>query len=129
MTQNRPKSGKTPALRVANGQRYERVAAQYLQRQGFRIVARNWRCIDTEIDLIAWDRETLVFIEVRGKRGRAWGDPLESVGWKKRQSMRRGALAYLARHPMFDGPIRFDIVAVREENGVAKVELVPNAFN
>ena len=61
------------------GRNGEQAAADYLETEGFRILARNWRCADGEIDIVAMDRHTLVICEVKTRSGARYGTPLESV--------------------------------------------------
>ena len=87
----------------------ETLAARFLIARGLAIVRRNYRCRGGEIDLIARDGETLVFVEVRLRRNRAFGDAAESITVAKRRRLRLAAghyLAGLAREP----PCRFDAI-------------------
>ncbi len=96
----------------ALGARGEELAARFLQDAGLEIVARNWRCRYGELDLIARDAVTTVFVEVKTRRGLAYGTPAEAVTFSKQQRIRRLALLWLAEQ---DGPwrnIRFDVVSV-----------------
>ena len=90
----------------------ESLAALFLRMKGYRIEARNWRCPLGEIDIVAWDRDTLVFIEVKARTGRSAGTPEEAVTPEKRRRLVRLAEAYLARVGGEAPPCRFDIVAV-----------------
>jgi putative endonuclease len=87
----------------------EALAARFLIARGLAIVGRNYRCRGGEIDLIARDGKTLVFVEVRLRRNRAFGDAAESITATKRRRLRLAAgyyLAGLAREP----PCRFDAI-------------------
>ena len=77
------------------GQSGEQAAAEYLETEGFRLLARNWRCADGEIDIVAVDRQTLVVCEVKTRSGNRYGTPLESVQPAEAQPApaARGALA------------------------------------
>ena len=87
-------------------------AADYLVRQGYRIVERNYRCKLGELDLIARDRGVLVFVEVRSRRSAEFGSALDAVNWHKRRKVTRVAMSYLAyRKPRFV-EARFDVVAI-----------------
>ncbi len=112
------------------GQWGEETAARFLEARGFRILARNVRFRLGEIDLIARDGTTLVFIEVKS-RIRGWGDPPQvGVDSRKRARLIRLALAYLARRRTLDGPSRFDVVAVTRDpvSGAPTIDYFPNAF-
>ncbi len=77
------------------GRNGEQAAADYLETEGFRILARNWRCADGEIDIVAMDRHTLVICEVKTRSGARYGTPLESVTRLKRNRLRRLAVRWL----------------------------------
>ena len=87
----------------------EALAAGYLAARGLTIVQRNYRCRGGEIDLIARDREVLVFVEVRLRRNRAFGTAAESITAAKRRRLRLAARHYLARLGR-EPPCRFDAV-------------------
>ena len=78
------------------GRRGERAAEKYLRRNGYRIVARNFRAAGAEIDLVAMDGETLVFVEVKTRRSRISGAPEEAVDERKQTRMRRAAEGFCA---------------------------------
>ncbi|MDI7275333.1 MAG: YraN family protein [Anaerolineae bacterium] len=94
------------------GRRGEDLAASYLEAQGCRIVARNYRCPLGEADLVVRDGECLVFVEVRTRRGDQWGTPEESVTRPKQARMLQVAEHYLAEHHAWDADWRIDLVAV-----------------
>ena len=80
------------------GRNGEQAAADYLETEGFRILARNWRCADGEIDIVAMDRHMLVICEVKTRSGARYGTPLESVTRLKRNRLRRLAVRWLTAH-------------------------------
>src|SRR4026207_2560061 len=85
-------------------------AADYLVRQGYKIVERNYRSKLGELDVIARDGGVLVFVEVRSRRSAEFGNALDAVNWHKRKKVTRVAMNYLAyRKPRFD-EARFDVV-------------------
>jgi putative endonuclease len=87
-------------------------AVEHLVRRGYRIVERNYRCKLGELDIIARDGTTLVFVEVRSRRNGEHGSALVAVGWPKRRKVSRVAMQYLAhRKPRFE-LARFDVVAI-----------------
>lgn len=95
------------------GMRGESVAADHLASIGYRIIERNWRCPGGELDLIAEDGGTLVFVEVRSRRDTgSFGTPEESVDARKQKRLRELARMYLYRSRAFDRKTRFDVVAV-----------------
>jgi putative endonuclease len=106
----------TPRARL--GASGERLAAAALEKQGYCVLARNWRCIYGEIDLIAEDRGELVFVEVKARRGRAMGSPEEAVTASKRRKLLASAQTYLAERGEEQRVYRFDVVAIElDESG------------
>ncbi|WP_026369375.1 YraN family protein [Kallotenue papyrolyticum] len=103
--------------RRVTGQRAETLAALHLQRQGYGIIARNWRCAQGEIDIIATDGATLVFVEVRARRSTRQGTPEESITPAKQRRLIELAAAYLQtleeQGQPWIGPWRIDVIAVR----------------
>jgi putative endonuclease len=114
--------------RISAGQRGEQVAARHLKRAGYIILARNYRVAGAEIDLIALDDDTLVFVEVKARGGGGFGLPQEAVNYDKRERIRRAALVYVERRGVADVPARFDVVAIHELGRHCKLELVKDAF-
>lgn len=111
------------------GQRGEREAARYLRRQGYKIVARSQRSTLGEIDLVAVDQRTIVFVEVKTRESHEAGHPAEAVDQHKQQQLSRVALAYLRHHDLLAYPARFDVVAVTWPPGARpRVEHYRNAF-
>src|SRR5262249_50865772 len=95
--------------RVTFGKTGEDFAGRELKRRGYEILARRWRQRGGEIDIVARDGGTLVFVEVKARDGRAFGAAAEAVaGWKQRRIVQLG-LEYIARHRLFDCPCRFDV--------------------
>ena len=93
-------------------QRGERAAERLLKRQGYRIVGRRERSRLGELDLVAVDGRTVVFVEVKTRQSLAAGEPAEAVDAAKQQRVARAAWGYLKRHGLLDYPARFDVVAV-----------------
>jgi putative endonuclease len=90
----------------------ERLAAELLERRGYVVIARNWRCPHGEIDVVAEDGEELVFVEVKTRRGSGLGSPEEAVTLAKRRKLIASAQTYLAEQGAEQRPYRFDVVAV-----------------
>lgn len=110
---HRARQGRWPAER-ATGRRGEDLAHRYLERQGMRVVARNYwpHSGHGEIDLIAWDRETLVFVEVKSRHSNEFGDPDRNVDREKRRALLRAGREY-ARHAGVPWDrVRLDVVTV-----------------
>jgi putative endonuclease len=96
----------------ALGKQGEQLAAEHLQRAGMRILDRNWRCAEGEIDIVAAERRTLVVCEVKARSGVRYGTPLEAITYKKRSRLRRLAVRWLVAHGILFDEIRIDVVGV-----------------
>jgi len=90
----------------------EQAAVTYLEGCGFRILDRNWRCADGEIDIVAVERHTFVVCEVKTRSGTRYGTPLEAVGRVKRARLRRLAVRWLTAHGIRFDQIRIDVVGL-----------------
>lgn len=109
-------------MKVKDGRRRlgafgERLAAAYLEAKGYRIDARNYRCREGEIDIVAQDGQTLVFVEVRTRRGDALGGPAESVTVAKEARLVAAATTYVQALPQPPADQRIDVVAVQLSPG------------
>jgi putative endonuclease len=108
----------------------ETVATEVLIRRGYRIVERNCRSRWGELDVVAYDGETLVFVEVKARRAARFGDPAYAVDRRKQERLIRLAERYLARRRLGEPPCRFDVVLVDERPARApQVEVIANAFD
>lgn len=116
--------------RVALGILGENLACAELQRRGYAIVARRYRRRGGEIDIVARDGRTTVFVEVKTREGSAFGSGADAVDWKKRRRMITCAADYLARHGLTEAPCRFDVVSIDLAAGAAAaVEVYRSAFD
>ncbi|MDD5269663.1 MAG: YraN family protein [Candidatus Omnitrophica bacterium] len=108
----------------------EDLAARYLTAHGYVILEKKFRCRSGEIDIIALDKEVLVFVEVRSRSDEEHGMPYETVNGIKRRHIRRVALTYQARHGLLEHDSRFDCVSVVfiDEDNVKSIELIKDAF-
>lgn len=116
--------------RSISGRRAESLAAAHLEAAGLRIVERNWRRPEGELDIVADDAGTCVFVEVRSRTGDVHGHALEAITPQKRARVIRAARLYLdAETPAASG-YRFDVVAVTfwDDGRAPEVVHVPNAF-
>ena len=114
--------------RDALGDRGENMAARYLRNQGYKIIVRNFRCTLGEIDIVARDGGTLVFVEVKT---RTYDDPTpeEQVNTFKRHQLSKAAKFYLSRYGVPQPPARFDVVAIVWPNGSdPQIRHTPDAF-
>lgn len=109
----------------------EKLAADYLKKRGYKIIQRNYRCREGEIDIIAQKGEFLVFVEVRTKKNTAFGTPEESVTLSKREKLISLADAYLQTLRNQPSSWRIDVVAVEltPDNRVSRLEHIENAIS
>lgn len=110
------------------GRKGEEIGARYMEKLGFRIEERNYRCSLGEIDLIASSHEYLIFVEVKTRSAGYSIHPAEAVTPKKRAKVRQVGEYYLATHPRITLQPRFDVISVVMEGGQESVEHIPNAF-
>jgi putative endonuclease len=115
--------------RVTLGKTGEDLACRELERRGYAIIARRYRCRRGELDIIARDGATVVFVEVKARDGHAFGDAAEAVTWQKRRRIVRLAHEYVMQHHLIDCPCRFDVVSIHLDNGRPVVEIFQNAFS
>ena len=115
--------------RVMFGKIGEDLACRELEGRGYAILARRYRQRAGELDIIARDGPTVVFVEVKAREGREFGNAVEAVTSLKRRRMTRVALEYLVRHRLTHCPCRFDVVSIHMENGQPVIELYQNAFS
>jgi putative endonuclease len=104
-------------------------AAQFLMKKGIQILERNWRSGRNELDLIAQKEDTILFIEVKTRRGRDYGEPEQAVNFKKEESIRKASLEYMLR-VHFHGEIRYDIISLilDNQNEVREILHLEDAF-
>lgn len=94
------------------GVRGERIAAAYLTDVGLRLLDRNWRCREGELDIVAREGAAIVFCEVKTRRGVGYGHPVEAVTPVKQRRLRLLAQRWLAAHEEHARDLRFDVVGV-----------------
>jgi putative endonuclease len=111
------------------GQEAEQAAVEHLERQGYRICARNFLARGGELDIVAEKDETVCFVEVRMRSSAAWGDPSQTVTRAKQQKVVRAAMQFLQRAGGEPRMVRFDVVSVVGRGSSARVEHLPNAFD
>ena len=117
------------ARHIAIGRQGEQHAAKYLKKQGLRILQRNYRIAAGEIDIVAEDGQTLVFVEVKTSSGSAFGSPESWVTPRKRAQVARIAAAYLQEHAIDDQDCRFDVVGIQMYDAAKPViRHLKNAF-
>ena len=110
------------------GRQSEAAAVDHLRRLGYKILCRNYRTPFGEIDIIAKHKGVLVFIEVKARKSRRYGDPKWAVTPNKQRKISMVALAYLKKHHNLDTRSRFDVVTVQLAGETPVIEVVANAF-
>jgi putative endonuclease len=115
--------------RISLGKSGEDLACRELERRGYVILARRYRIRGGELDVIARDGETIVFVEVKTRVGRMFGEAAEAVTSLKQLRLTRLAEEYVMRHRLADCPCRFDVVSIHGEAGAQVVEVIQNAFD
>lgn len=109
--------------RGAVGRYGEDVAAAHLTARGWRVLDRNWRCAEGELDVVAMDGDELVAVEVKTRRSTAYGTPAEAVTASKLARLRRLTALWLAAHDVRPASVRVDVVAVLlQDRGRAVVD-------
>ena len=112
------------------GNFYEEMAANYLIEQGYEILARQYRTRSGEIDLVARDGSTIVFIEVKGRQSTRFGLPQEAVDRRKQRRIWRSAQHYLWSRGLSDGLCRFDVIIIQSISpGQHQIEHIIGAFD
>jgi len=112
------------------GNRGEELAAAFLERSGLRIVERNFRCKGGEIDIVAKDGRTLVFVEVKSRKTLVYGVPQAAVTPFKQRQISKAALTWLSRNRLHDSPARFDVIAILLNGEYQhQIEHIKNAFD
>jgi len=112
-----------------NGIKGEEIAADYLTAQGFKIIERNFRSQQGEVDIIAKEKDFLVFVEVKYYSFRSYGTPLGAVRKSKKQSIIHAAQTYLYKRNIQNVYCRFDVVAIyRNRDGSQAIDHYRDAF-
>lgn len=114
--------------RAALGKAAEDLACEELERRGYAVLARRYRRRGGEVDIIALDGGTVVFVEVKARGGLEFGSGGEAVTAWKRRRIAHVAMDFLARHRLHDRPCRFDTVSVHGGPDGPRLEIVQNAF-
>lgn len=120
---------KKDTRKIATGKEGEKIAVDYLKKNGYRIAEVNYRCPIGEIDIVARDKNELVFVEVKARKSSALGYPEQAVGLKKQKKMSQLALWYLQEKKLGDIRARFDVVAILMLPSGNDIRLIRNAFD
>ena len=115
--------------KIITGKEGEKIAAAFLKKNGYRIIEINFRCPIGEIDIVAKEKDDLVFVEVKTRKSIELGYPEQAVGIRKQKKMSQLALWYLQKRKIADTNARFDVVAVTLMPENNEVKLIKNAFD
>lgn len=110
------------------GKKSESEAVEHLVKNGYRILEQNFRTKVGEIDIIAKDGDTIVFVEVKARRSDCFGNPKFAITSKKRQKISMAALYYLKAKQQSNAKARFDVVTIRSGKENSVIEIIKNAF-
>ncbi len=103
----------------------EKKAAAFLKEKGYEILELNFRCKNGEIDIVAKDREYLVFVEVKYRDNIRKGYPLEAISVQKQRTISKCAMYYMMKYGLDNFPVRFDVVGILKN----EIQLIQNAFD
>ena len=115
--------------KITTGKEGEKIAAAYLKKNGYRIIEINFRCPIGEIDIVAKEKDDLVFVEVKTRKSIDLGYPEQAVGIRKQKKMSQLALWYLQKRKIAETNARFDVVAITLIPEKNEVKLIKNAFD
>jgi putative endonuclease len=107
----------------------ERLAEAWLVQRGWRILDRRFRSGHRDLDLVAERSGIVAFVEVKARRGRNFGDPVEAVNWRKQRELTRSAGVWIARFGGEKQLFRFDVVGVLMDESGVRIRHVENAFS
>ena len=128
---SQPQADPLPADNINVGKLGEEIASAFLTARGYRILERNFRCKGGEVDIIARDPadKSLVFAEVKARRGLSYGVPQLAVTPFKQRQISKAALTWLSKNRLHDTNARFDVIAILlDSNAKHNVEHIVNAF-
>ncbi len=115
--------------RLALGRFGEDLAFKKIKRLGYKKIIRNYRCSVGEVDLVANDGDTLVFIEIKTRKGKSTGYAKEAVNARKRKQLSKVALFYMKSNDCTEAKARFDVIAISIIGDKPQIEVVKNAFD
>lgn len=114
---------------ILTGLAGEKLAASYLEKNGFRLLARNWRFGHLELDLVCEKTGTIIFVEVKTRKNSSFGGAILAVTPKKMQNLSKAAMAWLCDAGRWHQPCRFDIICITGSLASPFLEHYQNAFN
>jgi putative endonuclease len=115
--------------KISTGKDGEQIAVAYLRKKGYHIYETNFRCPLGEIDIIAREKDEIVFIEVKTRKSSQLGYPEEAVGAGKQKKLSQLALWYLQKKNLDAASARFDVIAITLQPGENEIKLIKNAFD
>jgi len=111
------------------GELGESIAVTFLKGAGMRIVERNFRCVCGELDIVARDGKSVVFVEVKCRKDKRYGPPQLAVTPFKQRQISKAALVWLSKRRLHDAEARFDVVAILlKDHDLPQIEHIKNAF-
>lgn len=113
-------------IKIDEGKKGEEIASNFLKKQGYKIIDRNFRIRNGEIDIIAIDKNILVFVEVKTRKSAEFGTPLEAITRWKLKSLINTSQYYKMIHPELPDALRIDAVSVMLTNRLRKIEHIKN---
>jgi putative endonuclease len=111
------------------GEEGERIAEAWLVQRGWRILDRRFRSGHRDLDLVAERSGVVAFVEVKARRGKSFGHPVEAVNWRKQRELTRSAAVWIARFGSGKQLFRFDVVGVLMDESGTRIRHVENAFS
>lgn len=115
--------------KITTGNEGEKIAADFLEKNGYRIIDKNFRCPLGEIDIVAREKGAIVFVEVKTRKSSKLGYPEQAVGIRKQKKMSQLALWFLQKKKIIDASARFDVVAITMLSSGNEIKLFKNAFD
>jgi putative endonuclease len=116
------------ANKISLGKQGEKLAFDYLKSKGYKIIGKNLRSRSGELDIVANDHGTLVFIEVKTRTSEMFGLPIQGIDERKQNRIKILAKRYIAEKGLIEQEVRFDFLGVLQTKKETKIELIPNAF-
>ncbi len=110
------------------GKSGEELAVALLEESGYRILARNYKTKLGEIDIVAYDKDTICFVEVKTRHSDKYGLPQEAISGFKQRQISKTALIYLKKNHLLDKKARFDVVSIIYSENASKLDLIKDAF-
>ncbi|HWQ30272.1 MAG TPA: YraN family protein [Negativicutes bacterium] len=106
----------------------ENLATDYLTKNGYRVIERNFSCRSGEIDIVAVQGDTVAFIEVKTRSSERFGLPSEAVSMSKQRRIVKTALYYLQKNGLLDYMCRFDVIEIVSDEENSRINLIQDAF-